>query len=310
MTENCILDGFASSDLVEKINSSPAKKLIQELNFKYGLKVLTTNQLPEIYARRPLEFMMCLPDSGFAIAKVWATEDSEGVEYNYRSPYYSKERGSGREERETIHSKKLSSLMATLKRNNVVRDTPFLLSYTIAPVMDSIENLVKQQFGSVHKSHNLDSEQVHNILKALLGVSPNKVDLNNCKELLDKLDRVDRMKEESRIEVNRFLGKELLMVGADKFDHLVVGSVRKYRDASEKYDIIKPFKRYRSVHQREDLLPMLTMLKVHTEEKYASKGFYGNFIPRGSELLKDLDMVVCAHRQPDEFNMQWVAIPC
>ena len=122
MVEKLILDGFGSDLLVEQINASPTKKLIQELNYKYGLKVLTTTQNSENYTHRPLEFVVCHPDTGFAVAKVWTVQDGGETEYNYRSPYYTKERGSNQADRETIHSRKLSSLMATLKRNNVVSD--------------------------------------------------------------------------------------------------------------------------------------------------------------------------------------------
>ncbi len=142
MVEKLILDGFGSDRLVEQINASPTKKLIYELNYKYGLKVLATTQLPESWGVRPLEFVMCQPDTGFAVAKVWTIESAGEIEYSYRSPYYTKERGNGREDKETLHSKKLSSLMATLKRNDVIADNDYIFKEVIDPVINDVEKLL------------------------------------------------------------------------------------------------------------------------------------------------------------------------
>jgi hypothetical protein len=38
---NLIYEGFETEQLSELINNSSAKRLIQELNFKYGLKVIS-----------------------------------------------------------------------------------------------------------------------------------------------------------------------------------------------------------------------------------------------------------------------------
>jgi hypothetical protein len=310
MVEKLILDGFGSDLLVEQINASPTKKLIYELNYKYGLKVLTTTQPPEHYSVRPLEFVMCLPDSGFAVAKVWTIESAGEIEYNYRSPYYEKERGNSREDRETLHSKKLSSLMATLKRNDVVANNDYIFSDTINNTILGVEESIRQSYGKSHKHNPLGGEELHALLKGVIGGNTNGIDFNLCKELLDKYEKIDRMKEECSNELNRFLGKEMLLIGADRFDHLVIGSVKREAVSGDeyKYSIVKPFKRYRSVHEREDLIPMLTMLKVHTEG--SAREWFGNFIPRSSGFLKDLDMILYCRKHPDAFNFQWVATPC
>jgi hypothetical protein len=67
----------------------------------------------------PLEsgYMMSHPN-GFAVSYVWY--DSDTTQYNYRSPWYRKQRGSSASDRETVSSVKISSLMATLKRMEAV----------------------------------------------------------------------------------------------------------------------------------------------------------------------------------------------
>jgi hypothetical protein len=310
MVEKLILDGFGSDRLVEQINVSPTKKLIHELNYRYGLRVLTTTQLPEHYGTRPIEFVMCQPDTGFAVAKVWTIESAGEIEYNYRSPYYTKERGNGREDKETLHSKKLSSLMATLKRNDVVRDNDFLIKSAIDPIINDVETKIREVYGRSHKNNPFDGEEMHSLLRSFISGNTSGVDINKCKELLDKYEKVDRMKEECSKEVDRFMGKEMLMIGADKLDHLVIGSVKRevIGENKHKYTVVKPFKRYHSVHQREDLIPMLTMLKVHTEGK--ANEWYANFIPRTTGFLQDLDVILSCYHRPDEYNFQWVATPC
>lgn len=111
-----IVEGFASPELEEKIHSSSAKKFIYELNFKYGLRVLTT-QKNTLYSSEVNEFLLCSKDSDFVVASVW---ENDG-DYNYRSPYYRKSRGRTTAERETLHSKK--TFIAHGNHNKEQRDT-------------------------------------------------------------------------------------------------------------------------------------------------------------------------------------------
>ena len=114
-----IYEGFENEHLEHLINESSCKKLIQELNFRYGLKVISRFDENPLLRRSYETFIMADP-SGFAVARVWVDKEDGADVYNYRSPFYRKERGSDSADRETLHSKKLSTLMATLKRNNVV----------------------------------------------------------------------------------------------------------------------------------------------------------------------------------------------
>jgi hypothetical protein len=107
-----IYEGFENEMLEKCINDSPAKKLIHELNFKYGLKVVDKVDPHSLSRSSPISFLLADPN-GFMVAKVWTDKECDDVVYNYRSPFYRKERGSDSADRETLHSKKLSTLMAT-----------------------------------------------------------------------------------------------------------------------------------------------------------------------------------------------------
>jgi hypothetical protein len=196
-----ILKGFESDALMEQINNSPSKRLIHEIHFKYGLKVLSEDKG---------EFLMCEPNTGFAVTKVWTTTDGGETVYNYRSRFYEKERGRNTADRETIHSKKLSTLMGTLKRQNVVPSVERLIDMQ-AEVWHRGTGVMKETFGKVSKSNNdLSSEQIHALLQHALGESPDtkkhNIDLNICKQVLDKYNKADKIVEERNKEVKRFFG--------------------------------------------------------------------------------------------------------
>jgi len=84
---NLIYEGFETEQLSELINNSSAKRLIQELNFKYGLKVVDKVDAHALARNNPMSFLLAEP-SGFMVAKVWVDKEDGHDVYNYRSPFY------------------------------------------------------------------------------------------------------------------------------------------------------------------------------------------------------------------------------
>jgi len=302
-----ILQGFESDALVEQINNSPSKRLIHEIHFKYGLKVLNEDKG---------EFLMCEPSTGFAVAKVWtATEDNETV-YNYRSPFYAKERGRSTADRETIHSKKLSTLMGTLKRQEVIPNAERLVKHH-SECWYRGKTIMEQHFGKSTKQVDINADVLHALLQKTLGVSPDtkayQIDTNICQELLDKYNKLDKIKEEKEQEVNRFFGNEFWCVGADNNGHLLVGSVKQIPTVStqrlhDAYQIVKPFKRVCNLDEYENLKPIMLMMKVHMQDK--TDKFIANTIPQTSVFLSDLDMIITYSFFLDSYNFVWALTPC
>jgi hypothetical protein len=302
-----ILKGFESDALMEQINNSPSKRLIHEIHFKYGLKVLSEDKG---------EFLMCEPSTGFAVAKVWATTDGGETVYNYRSPFYAKERGRNTADRETIHSKKLSTLMGTLKRQNVVPSIGRLIDQQ-AEVWHRGMGVMKETFGKSTKQVDINADVLHALLQKILGVSPDtkayQIDTNICQELLDKYNKLDKIKEEKEQEVNRFFGNEFWCVGADNNGHLLVGSVKQIPTVStqrlhDAYQIVKPFKRVCNLDEYENLKPIMLMMKVHMQDK--TDKFIANTIPQTSVFLSDLDMIITYSFFLDSYNFVWALTPC
>jgi hypothetical protein len=309
---NLIYEGFETEQLSESINNSPAKKLIQELNFKYGLKVVSKID-PDTRMYNPVTKYLMADPSGFAVARVWTEKEDGHDVYCYRSPFYRKDRGSDNADRETIHSKKLSTLMATLKRNKVVPPSNGILNYGsfASDNFNQAISYMDSHHGRDYKQNNFSADEIHIMLKAvLLGESPNELNINNCKETLDKWDKLDRIRVEKRKDIERFFFNEFYAVGADKLNHLVIGSVKRMpRQGHDNYyfEAVKPFKRVREIP--DELKAILTMNKVHAEGKNTSV-FWANIIPQDNGYNPDLDLINVGIRGADEFNLAWTLVPC
>jgi hypothetical protein len=303
-----IYEGFETDDLSNAINESPAKKLIQELNFKYGLKVIDKLEAQNRWST--LAFLLADP-SGFAVAKVWTDKECDDTIYNYRSPFYRKDRGSDSADRETIHSKKLSTLMATLKRNNVVPPSDGIVNKHPADSFGQGISFMDAYHGRDYKQNNFSADDIHIMLKAiLLGESPNDLNMNNCKEALDKWNNMDRIKVRKREDIERFFNKEFYAIGADKLNHLVIGSVKRMpRQGHDNYyfETVKPFKRVKELP--DELKAVMLMNKVHSEGKNVTN-FFANTIPQANEYNPDLDLINVCVRHVDEFNLAWTLVPC
>jgi hypothetical protein len=307
---NLIYEGFETEQLSELINNSSAKKLIQELNFKYGLKVVDKVDPHALSRSSPTSFLLADP-SGFMVAKVWVDKEDGHDVYNYRSPFYKKERGSDTADRETVHSKKLSTLMATLKRQDVVPPSSGMINKYPSESFNQGMGLMDAHHGRDYKNSSFSADEIHTMLKViLLGESPNELNLNNCKEVLDKWNGQDRIKVEKRKDIERFFFNEFYAVGADKLNHLVIGSVKAMpRQGTDNYsyEIVKPFKRMKELP--DEFKAVMLMNKVHAEGKNVTK-FFADIVPQASGYNPDLDLINVSTRFVDEFNPHWTLIPC
>jgi hypothetical protein len=109
-----ILEGFGSDELEQSLKDSRAFPLVRDLCHKFGLKVLAETDLAGKQA-----FQLCLTN-GMAVGKAYVRDidvnDSLTTEYCYRSPYYRKERGRDEDDKTTLRSTRVASLIATIGR--------------------------------------------------------------------------------------------------------------------------------------------------------------------------------------------------
>jgi hypothetical protein len=201
--------------------------------------------------------------------------------------------------------------MATLKRNNVVPPPDGMLNKYPADSFNQAISSMDTHHGKDYKQSNFSAEEVHTMLKViLLGESPSELNLNICKETLDKWDGMDKIKVDKRKDIERFFNTEFYAIGADKLNHLIIGSAKRMpRIGTDHYsfEVVKPFKRVTELP--DEFKAVMLMNKVHAEGRNVTR-FYANTVPADNGYNPDLDLINVNARHIDEFNCQWTLLPC
>jgi hypothetical protein len=204
--------------------------------------------------------------------------------------------------------------MATLKRNDVVPPSDGTLPFNVHECFSQGVGLLDTHHGSDYKQNNLSADDIHALLKKVfLGVNPDEKTMDISKQLLDKFDSKDKIKERKQENLIRFFDSEFIAVAADKLNHLVIGSVKRIpkEGSYPKFEVIKPFKRFTDIPEEyESIRAPLLMHKVVIDNKDNNTVFYGNIIPAVSGYNSDLDLINIMKSRVDEFNMIWTLIPC
>lgn len=319
MISRYFLDGFGSEDELNELLASDTLPLVRELQFKYGLKVMGKVMNVGYPAVDKDSYMMCYPN-GIAVCKVWTTKvggaNCDQLEYCFRTPYYAKSRGSDQSDRETIRSIKLSSLMATLKRQGVVRDRKAVTHDRIKYVRNGVHNL-RRAMGDSNKQISFTADEVHAMLATLLGEStdgiPVALDLHKCKNILDIYKEADRIRDVKIEESKRFFKNPFYLIGIDDYKHLLIGKFKMnviHNDSDKlEYDIIEDFKRVKTIDDYPELVPLMTMMKVSYENKEVRKSGVLNF-PLMDKYDEGLDAVFFYSSHPTNYEHAWMATPC
>lgn len=297
-----ILAGFESDELEQGLRNSKVFPLVRDMCHKFGLKVL---------CQKETAFQLCLPN-GMAVGKVFTSMNKDNkLEYCYRTPYYKKERGSSDEDKQTLRSVKVSSLMATLGRVGAIITVDKLVGKKMGKLADAME-IMERAMGTSYKSNSeLHADEIQALLCAFLGESPSgnhvSVDTLKCKKVLDKYNEADRVRAKKLQEVGRFFLNPFYMIGADSFGHFIVGKVKLVGD--KQYEIVEQFKRYADITEREDLIPVMTMTKL-AHEGAGKHRMQNGYIPVTDMYDENLDAVFFYHGQPTHYDYAWMATPC
>jgi hypothetical protein len=319
MISRYFLDGFGSEEELNELLASDTLPLVRELQFKYGLKVMGKVLNTSYPAVDKDSYMMCYPN-GIAVGKVWTTKvggvNNDQLEYCFRTPYYAKSRGTDQADRETIRSVKLSSLMATLKRQDVVRDRKSVTHEKVIRVKNGVSNL-RRAMGDSNKQISFTPDEVHAMLATLLGEStdgiPVALDLHKCKNILDIYKEADRIRDVKIEESKRFFKNPFYLIGIDDYKHLLIGKFKMNRISNEEhkveYDIIEDFKRVKTIEEYPELVPLMTMMKVSYENVQCRKLGTLNF-PLLDKYDEGLDAVFFYSSSPTNYEHAWMATPC
>ena len=302
-----ILEGFENEQLEQDIKDHAVYPLIRELCFQFKLKVLCMGQL----GGKPA-FQLCV-SNGMAVGKVFSVMNADNkLEYCYRTPYYTKERGRDDADKQTIRSVRISSLISTIKRVKAIPTVDEMIAKKMAKLGDA-EEIMRNAMGSTHKSSSeLYADEIHALLCAFLGETPNgnhlTIDTIKCKKVLDKYNEADRVRVKKLEEVGRFFFNPFYMIGADKYGHFIVGKVKVV--GAEKYEIVEQFKRYKDITEREDLIPVMTMTKLAYQNNDRGIRLQNEYIPIADMYDENLDAVFFYHGTPTYYDYAWMATPC
>lgn len=81
--------------------------------------------------------------------------------------------------------------MATITKNSVIPDDSTVYE-NHRRAFSHAHSTMNDHFGRVRKPNDLSGEQVHNLVKALVSKNTDNIDMNYCKELLDKYNSIDK----------------------------------------------------------------------------------------------------------------------
>jgi len=296
------LDGYENDEIKLKLMESPAFPLVREIVFKHGLRV----------ARQTNTGWLMCNQYGIAVGKANCTKNPEGVlEYTWRSPYYMKERGSDKADKETIHSAKLSSLMGVLKAKRVIPSAVVMIDRKMKMLGAPVRYL-RRSLGNSDKNINIDANTVHALVAYYLhGETDSRglsIDRSECKNLLDKCDNADSIKRMKDEKCNAFFQNPFYMIGVDEFGDYLIGKMRMSpsNEIEAKVEIIEQFKRYKSIEDYPDLIPFMTMTKAVYESKQSVH--YG--LPIVDEYNDSLDAVFFYDTRPTHYDHIYAVTPC
>ena len=320
MMSRYYLDGFGTEDELNELLASDVLPLVRELQFKYNLKVMGKVMNVGYPQTDKDSYMMCYPN-GLAVCKVWTTKvggaNNDQLEFCFRTPHYAKSRGQSQDDRETIRSTKLSSLMAVLKRQDVVRDKKTIMDEKVKQVRLGVGAL-RKAMGSSDKQNAFTADEIHVMLATLLGESTDGIipvlDLNKCKNTLDIYKEADRIRDIKREESKRFFKNPFYLIGIDDYKHLLIGKFKMTvisinESGKNEYEIIEDFKRYKTIEEYPELLPLMTMMKVSYEAKECRRLGVLNF-PIQDKYDEGLDAAFFYNSQPTNYQQAWMATPC
>jgi hypothetical protein len=316
---NYVYEGLdPTGDIEAKLLADKAFPLVRELRFKYNLQAVAENKIEN---GRYQAFTLC-NQSGINVARVYYDQDEE--QFCYYSTFYQKDRGSDNKDRHTLRSKKLSLLMANIKKNGVIPTDEFILLHHISVVGHyryAIQE-VTSAVGSSNKNQALSAEEGQALLEIVLdGKDSNSLAgemKNKFKQILDNYQEKDNIKVKQDEAVDKFF-KPCYMVSVDKRGQFVVGVVTneesKDGNKNKYYSIVKPFKRVANLEDYPELLSYMTMLKVYSEEKFKNEEveYWGGFVPKFSgKHIPDLDMIISSDYVDGsvDFTPIWVLTPC
>jgi len=308
------------------IATSECKTLIREICFKYDLKVMCTVKRQDAVDERAF---LLVRDGWNPIGEVYARtlRDDDGNhfnEYSFYSHFYEKARGKGVDDKHTLRSKKISSLMTTIKKMKAIPSDAVATTrrHTLqwGDNIGSYESNLGLQRKSVSDA-GFQPSDLQAMMEHVLGESPNTnmtaTIQDKCKIALDKYKEIDKLNASTREDLSRLFDTAFYVVGANHADVLVVGIARctntlsaSSRSAYE-FEMVKPIKQVDNLEEFPELLSVMTMWKSQRESEGNSRKLLGGVLPiTTSTVNKELDLVIDYDYGTTAYHFVWMMTPC
>jgi hypothetical protein len=308
------------------IATSECKTLIREICFKYDLKVLCTVERQDAVDKKSF---LLVRDGWNPIGEVYSRilrndDGNNFTEYSFYSHYYEKARGKSVDDRHTLRSKKISSLMTTIKKMKAIPSD--IVATTRKHTMQWADNIssFEGKLGMERKSVSdagFHASDLQAIMEYVLGESPNTnmtaAIQDKCKIALDKYKSIDKMNDSTRQELSRLFDTAFYVVGASQNDYLVVGIARCINTLSAssrsnyEFEMVKPIKLVDNLEEFPELLSVMTMWKAQRESEGSNRKLLGGVLPiTTSTVNKELDLVIDYEYGTTPYHFVWLMTPC
>lgn len=298
-------DGFEGS--MTELKASDTFPLIREMVFTYGLKVVRETKKG---------WLLCHAANGIAVGKVYTRLNDDGkTEYCYASPYFRKERGSSDDDRRTLHSIKISSLMTSIKKMKAVPSAKDMEERKTSLLSKPI-TYMKRTMGDSRKHADISPNMLHALLAHYFGENPDSlglsIDNTICKNMFDKFNNADTLKAMKAEKTTEFFCNPFYMIGADEFGDFMIGKVQleSLTNETKEYKMVEPFKRYRNIEEGyPELIPFMTMMKLVYENKDVGKEPKSN-LPYIDQYDEALNAVFFYESRATHYDHVYVVTPC
>lgn len=293
------------ADLAQKLESSNLLPLVRELNHKYGMVVYEESKRGSQWTTD--DNFLLTDGQGMPLGRVFMADGS----YCYYAPYVAKERGADDFDRHTFRSKKLSTLMTTLKRMNIVASSDEVINKINENYTPSLVYKVYGSFPSVSKQ-SLNSAHAHRLLLAMKeGKSLNdftQEDRDLYLSLLDKYNEADILDSRRKQGTEEVFKDTYLVFGDTLGQYIVAEATYEYKGNDFIIKHTTPFKRVKDLTEYPRILTALTMLKVHKGEEFRPFDNQNSLVPLGDAYIPDLEMVYGYRSRNTPFDMGCVCL--
>jgi len=308
------------------IATSECKTLIREICFKYDLKVMCTVERQDAVDKKSF---LLVRDGWNPIGEVYArilrdNDSNNFTEYSFYSHFYEKARGKSVDDKHTLRSKKISSLLTTIKKMKAIpSDAVATMRKHTTQWGDNIGSY-ESNLGLQRKSVSdagFHATELQAVMEHVLGESPNTnmtaAIQDKCKIALDKYKEIDKLNASTRQELSRLFDTAFYVVGANHADTLVVGIARCTNTLSAssrseyQFEMVKPIKQVDNLEEFPELLSVMTMWKSQRESEGNSRKLLGGVLPiTTSTVNKELDLVIDYEYGTTAYHFVWMMTPC